>query len=101
MNSGNEKKPPGDTGGGVESASSLKPSGKMCQIREQILRDDVTGLTLQFEVDGSGCTRLTIYGEALEFGNRELGFEDGKFSFAGTFVGAKCKPAWMMPVDDL
>lgn len=85
----------------LQSASSLKPDGGMCQIREQILRDPVTGITFQFELDAKGCTRVRIYGDSLMFGNRELGFEDGRFSFAGTSVAGLCKPAWITNIDDL
>jgi hypothetical protein len=85
----------------IDSPSTLKTDGKMCQIREQILRDEVTGLTLQFEVDDLGRTRLRLYGDSLLFGNRQFGFENGEMTFAATQTVGKCKPAWLTDVSAL
>ncbi len=79
----------------VESASTLKLGAQLCRIREQVLRDPVTGLTLQFEMDERGLTFLRIFGD-FKFGNREIIFdEDGKEAGAGTHAGAVCRPTWM------
>ena len=90
-----------ESGNPAESAVSLKPDGKMCRIREQILRDSASGLTFQFEVDPQGRTRFRIFGEAMPGGNWEVGFDDGKVSFTGTSLIGTCRPAWMTSVEDL
>jgi hypothetical protein len=74
----------------AESSVSLKPGGTMCRIREQILRDDASGLTFQFEVDPQGRTLFRIFGDAMPGGNWEVGFEDGIVSFTGTSLGGTC-----------
>jgi hypothetical protein len=84
----------------VESASVLKPNAQLCSIREQILHDPVSGLTLQFERDDRGLTFLRIYGGA--FGNRELIFDsDGLEAGAGSHVGSTCRPAWLTIPEEL
>ena len=42
----------------------LKPNGALCRVREQIIEDAASGLTLQFECD-DGRLRLVIAGKAL------------------------------------
>ena len=69
----------------------LKPNGALCRIREQIIEDAPSGLTLQFECD-DGRLRIVIAGRALSIGNRELLFDDeGREAGAGTLVG-KLRP---------
>jgi len=76
----------------------LKPQGLVCRVREQIIEDAASGLTLQFECDG-GRLRLVIAGAALKFGNREILFdEDGREAGAGTLVGEFRKPTWLKAV---
>lgn len=87
--------------------SRMKPEGGECVVREQICEDVVSNLVLWFERydDGplAGAFRLTVVplDEAkpiLEFGNRELIFEDGIVVGTGTsLVGAR--PAtWLRAV---
>jgi len=77
---------------------SLKPDGKLWTIKEQIIEDPVTGLTLQFEVVPDGELRLRIYGKSLAFGNREFHFDqNGERVGAGVFVSGQCRPAWLTP----
>jgi len=77
---------------------ALKPAGSLCQIREQIIEDVVTGITLQFESRDDGTTRLRLYGD-FPFGNRELFFDaDGQEAAAGTFMGKACRPSWLKEV---
>jgi len=77
---------------------ALKPNGKTCGIREQIVEDPATGLILQFECD-NGRARLVIAGEALPFGNREILFdEEGREAGAGTMLGEFRRPSWLKPV---
>ena len=68
-------------------------------IREQIIVDKASGLTLLFE-SASGRARLVIAGKALPYGNREIHFdEDGKEAGAGTLVGDFRRPSWLKGVD--
>jgi hypothetical protein len=76
----------------------LKPNGALCTIREQIIEDLASGLTLQFECDGER-TRLVIAGRALPFGNREIIFDKhGGEAAAGTLVGEFRRPSWLKEV---
>jgi hypothetical protein len=78
-----------------EANMPLKPSGSLCSIREQIVEDLASGLTLQFECN-NGRTRLVIAGTSLPFGNREILFDgDGREAAAGTLVGEFRKPSWL------
>lgn len=80
---------------------ATKPDGKMCEIREQIIEDLVTGLTFQFErKEDSDCpVRLRIFGN-LPYGNRELLFApDGELGGTGTYLGdAPCRATWLQEV---
>ena len=77
---------------------AIKPDGLLCNIREQIINDLVTGLTLQFEAVGDGTTRLRIYGD-LPFGNREIIFDkEGKESASGTALTDSCHATWLKEV---
>jgi hypothetical protein len=76
----------------------LKPNGTLCSIKEQIVEDLASGLTLQFECNG-GRTRLVIAGGALPFGNREIIFDmEGREAAAGTLVGEFRRPSWLKEV---
>jgi hypothetical protein len=46
-------------------------------IREQIVADPVTGLTLEFTNTENGEPQLTLYGDCLVFGNRKIVFQNG------------------------
>jgi hypothetical protein len=86
----------------VESASTLKPGAQMCQIREQILRDPLSGLTFQFELEADGLIKFRIYGDDLPYGNREIIFDqDGHEAGAGTAVRGLCRPGWLIDASDL
>jgi len=80
---------------------SLKLNGVDWAIKEQILEDPVTGLTFQFEVTPNGKQHLRIYGECLEYGNRDFVFDNGLNVGAGTSVSGVCKPAWLTDTEDL
>ena len=76
----------------------VKPNGLKCWIREQIVDDAASGLTLLFECD-NGRTRLVIAGKSLPYGNREILFDsDGKEAGAGTLVGNFRRPSWLKSV---
>jgi hypothetical protein len=76
----------------------LKPNGRLCQVREQIIEDAASGLTLQFECH-EGRLRLLIAGTGLTMGNREILFdEQGREAGAGTLVGEFRRPSWLRRV---
>jgi hypothetical protein len=76
----------------------VKPNGNLCNIREQIVEDEASGLTLLFECE-DGRPRLVIVGKALPFGNREILFDaEGKEAAAGTLVGKFRRPSWLKSV---
>ena len=76
----------------------IKPNGARCSIREQIIEDTASGLTLLFECE-HGRPRLVIVGKSLPYGNREILFdEEGKEAGAGTLVGNFRRPSWLKSV---
>ena len=76
----------------------LKPNGALCAIREQIVEDVSSGLTLQFECN-NGKVRLVIAGKSLPFGNREILFDhEGREAAAGTLLGEFRRPSWLKEV---
>jgi hypothetical protein len=83
-----------------EPDSGEKLHGKLCHIREQILCDRVSGVTLQFEVDTEGNSRVRLFG-SMPFGNREFIFDhNGDESGAGIAVRGLCRPTWITEVRD-
>lgn len=72
----------------------IKPTAGLCRIREQIVEDLPSGLTLQFErVEGG--VRLTIAGKALA-ANREILFDaDGGAVKVGAPKHAFRRPSWL------
>ncbi len=82
---------------------ALKPNGGMWVIREQIIEDRASGLTLQFVhmPQSDAPYRLRIHGEGLPFGNREILFdENGVEAGAGTALVNSCRPSWLREVKD-
>jgi hypothetical protein len=76
----------------------LKPNGGLCRVREQIIEDMASGLTLQFECD-NGRMRLVIAGAQLTKGNREILFDqEGREVAAGTLVGEFRRPTWLKKI---
>ena len=74
---------------------ALKTEGGMCAVREEIIEDDASGLTFQFEQDEAGTTRLRIHGD-LAFGDREVYFDaDGHEDGTGTTLTPQCCPSWL------
>jgi hypothetical protein len=79
---------------------AVKPNAGVCAIREQIIEDPVSGLTLQFVLapDSTAPVRLIISGD-LPFGNREILFDrNGVEAGAGTAVAGSCRPSWLKKV---
>ena len=81
----------------------LARDGKAWTIKEQIIEDLATGLTLEFEVvpeDLEAPFRLKILGD-LPFGNREIMFgRDGKEACSGMVLSGLCRPTWLMNADE-
>lgn len=81
---------------------ALKPNGSICCIREQIIEDLVSGLTLQFvHIPGSDApVRLRIFGN-IPHGNREILFNgDGAEAGAGISLVDSCRPSWIREIVD-
>ena len=75
---------------------ALKPHARDWTIKEQIIRDPVSGLTLQFDVGSDGSPRLRIFGVSLPHGNREIGFaHDGQREWSSIAVSACPNAGWM------
>ena len=72
----------------------IKPLAKQCYIREQIVEDLPSGLTLQFEVVEGGV-RLTIAGKSIA-ANREIVFDaEGGAVQTGPSKHAFRRPSWL------
>lgn len=72
------------------------------QVREQIVEDPVSGLTIQLEVipGTSAPFRLRLFGGRLPFGNREICFSPcGEKVGAGTTTVGACRPGWLTQLD--
>ncbi|MBC8338077.1 MAG: hypothetical protein ISR51_01700 [Rhodospirillales bacterium] len=79
---------------------AVKPEADNLTIKEQIIEDPVSGLSLQFSVvEGSDSPfRLRVFG-ALPHGNREFVFDTaGIRTGAGSAVGSFCRPTWLTEV---
>ena len=79
---------------------ALKPNASVCGIREQIIEDLITGITIQFEhMPGSDSPfRLRLSGN-VDYGNREFLFDaDGAVAGAGTSLIGVGKPSWLKEV---
>lgn len=58
---------------------------KVFSIKEQVVEDLATGLTIEFKAREDGEFRLCLCGEILPLGNREIHFDkDGDYVGAGT-----------------
>jgi hypothetical protein len=80
----------------------IKQDARDWTIKEQIVEDEASGLTIQFEVvpDSTARYRLRIFGD-LPFGNREILFDaGGKEAGSGTALAGLCKPTWLCNLDD-
>ena len=72
----------------------LKPLAEMCRIREQIVEDLPSGLTLQFELVEGGV-RLTIAGKSLA-ANREMLFDtEGRLLQVRAPKHCFRRPSWL------
>lgn len=70
----------------------LKQNAKTLHIKEQLINDQVTGLTLIFQVTSGGEANLQLLGDNLLFGNRDFQFDTGgRLVGTGTGVRSCCK----------
>lgn len=74
--------------------SVLKPDAKAWTIREQIYTDPCADLTFKFEVTPAGEMKLSVYGDRLPYGNRDIWFspETGECVGGGTAL-VECSPS--------
>ena len=80
---------------------AVKPNARDWTIKEQIIEDLVSGLTLQFEAtpESDAKFRLRIFGN-LPFGNREILFDvNGAEAGGGTYPGGTCRPSWLQEIN--
>ncbi len=69
-------------------------------VKEQIVEDAVTGLTIQFESLPDGQFALRLFGDCLPFGNREIIFDEaGLESGASSGVIGPHIPHWHVGMD--
>jgi hypothetical protein len=65
------------------------------QVKEQLIDDDVSGLTLRFEVLPTGEPILRLYGAQLPHGNRVIRFTcAGELQHMATSVLGSERPNW-------
>jgi len=65
------------------------------RVKDQLIDDDVSGLTLRFEVLPSGEPVLRLYGAILPHGNRLIRFSHaGDFEHMATSVLGTERPNW-------
>jgi hypothetical protein len=84
-----------------EVAMAVKPGAKTLSIKEQILHDRASGLTLMFEALSEGRVRLRICGRGIPTGTRDLIFGPGGGLGVGEAAqGVVCKPSWLRAVKD-
>ena len=73
----------------------IKPGGRPWTVKEQIIKDPVSGLSFQFETVEDGTSRLRVYGD-LSLGNREFVFDrDGEEAGSGTALTGLCRATWI------
>jgi len=74
-------------------------NNKVWTVRQQVIEDPASGLTIQFKLMPDGSPRLCIFGD-LPFGNREFVFDkDGVEAGAGTALTGPCKPSWIREIE--
>ncbi len=78
-----------------------KPNAKTIQLREQIIKDDVTGITIKIERTADGEGRLRLYGQ-IAYGHRDFAFDSaGRLVGTGTGTCQSCpgsQPSWLRVV---
>lgn len=74
---------------------AVKPNGRLLVIREQIIEDAASGLTLQFEVRDNGHSVLKVFGPMCRE-HREIVFEhSGGVGTTDTVADQTLRPSWL------
>jgi hypothetical protein len=77
----------------------VKPGGRDWVIKEQIITDPSSGITLQFEVLADGRKILRVLGDALPFGNQEIAFgNDGARRWTRVGIEEPPRATWLRKV---
>jgi hypothetical protein len=88
---------------GLGAIVGIERNSQVWTIKEQIIEDLATGLTLQFEVipgDFEAPFRLKIVGD-FPFGNREIRFgRDGQEASSAVALAGLCSPTWLTSADE-
>ena len=72
-----------------------KPNGQDWTIREQIIREEAVGISLQFELTEDGPI-LRISGDSIPVGTLEIGFtKDGLYGYGEVGVVCDRQPTWI------
>jgi hypothetical protein len=75
----------------------VKPHAQPCTVREQIIEDLPSGLTLLFEAFEGG-TRFVIGGRALRGGRREFVFDESGSLVRTSAYAGEWPPRWFARV---
>ncbi len=78
-----------------------KPNGESIRLREQIIEDEVSGLTIQIERTPNGEGRVRLFGN-IPFRHRDFAFDrDGRLVGTGTGTCSTCASptSWLKVVD--
>ena len=60
---------------------------KIVKIKEQVIEDLASGLTIEFKAREDGEARMVLRGSKLPFNNREIHFDkEGEYAGAGTWL---------------
>lgn len=77
---------------------AIKPHAESISLKEQIIEDPASGLTLQLKKSDDGTARILIFGD-LPYGNREFIFdEQGALGATGTCMVSDCRATWFEDV---
>jgi hypothetical protein len=78
---------------------AVKPNGRLLAIREQIVYDRASGLTLQFELREDGVGAMRVFGP-LPHGDLEMVFDHSGAvrSLAPVPAEASSRPSWLKSV---
>lgn len=67
-----------------------KEGNKIVTLREQIIFDAVTGLTIDIRATEIGGAEICVYGENIPFGNREFAFDETGIKYASGTATMPC-----------
>lgn len=77
---------------------AIKPDAQKIEILEQIIEDEVSGVTLQFQKRPDGECAIYMYGD-FRFGNRTFVFDaTGELAGTGTHTAQCPRPTFIREV---